>query len=345
MKVAVIGATGYGGAELVRFLQNHPYITLHSVHATSLHGKRLADVYRHMDKIVDHRLSEAHLEKLAQAVDIVFLATPSKVAAKLVPILLEQSVKVIDLSGDFRIKNQTTYEKWYNLEAAPTSLRELAIYGLAEWVDEQITDTHLIANPGCFPTAILLGLAPLVKQKMIDESSIIIDAKTGASGAGKGLSQANHFSDTNENIKPYRINNHQHTPEIEQQLKEWNPKIKPITFTPHLVPMTRGIMATMYATVKRTTTTEQLIDLYQETYKDNFFIRIKSKGKFPHTKEVYGSNFCDIGVTFDERTNRITVVSVIDNLVKGASGQAIQNMNKILGLQEQTGLEMMPVYP
>jgi len=345
MKIAIIGATGYGGAELVRLLHRHPLVSIHSIHATSLHGEALANSYPHMQTMVGHRLEPVDIEKITNEVDIVFTATPSGVSAKLAPEFIQKGVKVIDLSGDFRITNREMYKQWYGLEAANDSILKQAVYGLTEWVETDLTETQLISNPGCYPTSVLLGLAPLVKNNYIDETSIIIDAKTGVSGAGKGLSAATHFSETNDNFKIYKVNEHQHTPEIEQMLNSWNSDVNTVTFTTHLAPMTRGIMATMYGTAKSSTTTKKLVQLFKETYKDNYFVRIREEGDFPSTKEVYGSNFCDIGVTYDKRTNRITVVSVIDNLVKGASGQAIQNMNKMLGIDEKTGLDLMPVFP
>ncbi|MGM8212398.1 N-acetyl-gamma-glutamyl-phosphate reductase [Virgibacillus sp. W0430] len=345
MKVAIIGATGYGGAELIRILHKHPHVSIHSIHSTRLQGKSIEASYPHMQKVVDLQLDSVNAEKLASEVDLVFTATPSGVSTKLAPVFMEQNVKVIDLSGDFRLTNQTTYEKWYGMEAAEESLLNQAVYGLTEWLDADVANASLIANPGCYPTATLLGIAPLIKNKLIDESSIIIDAKTGVSGAGRGVSGATHYSETNENLKIYKVNAHQHTPEIEQMLYRWNEKSGAVTFSTHLVPMTRGIMATMYATAKEPTTTEQLFDLFNECYANDYFVRIRKKGTYPSTKEVYGSNFCDISLTYDERTNRIMVVSVIDNLIKGASGQAVQNMNKMLQLDERTGLDFMPVFP
>ncbi|MGM8364472.1 N-acetyl-gamma-glutamyl-phosphate reductase [Virgibacillus sp. W0181] len=345
MKVAIIGATGYGGAELVRILHNHPNVSIHSIHATSLLGEQIQASYPHMQNVVDLQLDSVDAEKLASQVDLVFTATPSGVSAKLAPVFLEQNVKVIDLSGDFRITDRQAYEAWYGLEAADENLLNQAIYGLTEWLDGDVSDAKLIANPGCYPTAVLLGLAPLAKQKMIDEKTIIIDAKTGVSGAGRGVSGATHFAETNENLKIYKVNAHQHTAEIEQLLHRWNENIDVVTFSTHLVPMTRGIMSTMYATATNEVTTEQLFNLYKESYQDHPFVRIRKQGTYPSTKEVYGSNFCDISLTYDQRTNRIMVVSVIDNLIKGASGQAVQNMNKMIQLDEKTGLDFMPVYP
>lgn len=345
MKVAIIGATGYGGAELVRILRNHPHVSIHSIHASSLYGEPLAYSYPHMQTLVDERLQEVNIEQLANEVDLVFTATPSGVARDIAPQFIEKGVKVIDISGDFRIKDRDAYKTWYGIDAADENLLNEAVYGLTEWIDVDISEARLIANPGCFPTSVLLGLLPLVKEDVIEENSIIVDAKTGVSGAGKGLSPATHYAETNDNFKIYKVNQHQHTPEIEQGLRKWNEHINPITFSTHLAPMTRGIMATMYANAKQPMSEKQVVELFKEQYKNDFFVRVHNEGNFPTTKEVYGSNFCDIGVTYDERTGRITVVSVIDNLVKGASGQAVQNMNKLLRIDEKIGLDFMPVYP
>lgn len=345
MKIAIIGATGYGGAELIRILHKHPQVSIHSIHATSLLGESICESYPHMQSVVDYKLDSVDTDKIASEVDLVFTATPSGVASKIAPKFLEKNVKVIDLSGDYRITNQETYEKWYGIEAADENLLNQAVYGLTEWLEADLSKVALVANPGCYPTAALLGLAPLIKNKLINGNSIIIDAKTGVSGAGRGTSSATRFSETNENLKIYKVNGHQHSPEIEQVLSSWDPDIGAITFTTHLIPMTRGIMTTMYATASKEVTIEQLFNLYQESYKDNYFVRIRKQGTFPSTKEVSGSNFCDISLSYDERTNRIMVVSVIDNLIKGAAGQAVQNMNKMLQLDEKTGLDFMPVYP
>lgn len=345
MKIAIIGATGYGGVELTRILRHHPEVTIHSFHSSSQQGKRMIDSYPHVQDVVTNTLVDIDVEKIAKETDIVFLGTPSGVATKLVPQLLNYDLKVIDLSGDFRFKDRTIYEEWYKKEAGDDQLLEEAIYGLTEWLDEELTNKKLISNPGCYPTAALLGLAPLVKNNLIDVNSIIIDAKSGVSGAGRSASPVTHFSEMNDNLKIYKVNEHQHIPEIEQSLLNWNDEVGPITFSTHLIPMTRGIMTTMYATATSETNIDALFDLYHESYKDDYFVRIRERGTYPSTREVYGSNFCDLSLTYDERTNRIMVVSVIDNLMKGAAGQAVQNMNKMLGLNEQTGLEFIPVYP
>lgn len=345
MKVAIIGATGYGGVELVKLLENHPEVTLHSLHTSSQEGKTINESYPHLTAIIEKDLEQIDIKKITSEVDLVFTSTPTGVSRKLVPELLNEGVRVVDLSGDYRLKDSKQYEKWYGLDAGDENVLKSAVYGLTEWVTEDLAKAQFVSNPGCFPTSVLLGLAPVVRNKMIDEHSIIIDAKTGASGAGRGLSAATHFSDTNENIKIYRVNEHQHLPEIEQTLTAWNENIEAVTFSTHLVPMTRGIMSTMYVQATEETNEADLFALYNEVYEDNYFVRVRNSGSYPSTKHVAGSNFCDISLAYDERTKRITIVSVIDNLVKGAAGQAVQNMNKMFGLEETTGLKITPVYP
>ncbi|HLQ73042.1 MAG TPA: N-acetyl-gamma-glutamyl-phosphate reductase [Bacillota bacterium] len=345
MKVAIIGATGYGGVELVKLLQFHPEVTLHSIHTSSQEGKTINESYPHLTRIIEKDLTEIDVKKIASEVDLVFTSTPTGVSRKLVPDLLAEGVRVVDLSGDYRLKDGKQYKEWYDLEPGDQATIDAALYGLTEWVTEDMTDVAFVSNPGCFPTSVLLGLAPVVQENLIEEHSIIIDAKTGASGAGRGLSAATHFSDTNENIKIYRVNEHQHIPEIEQTLATWNKGIEAVTFSTHLVPMTRGIMSTMYVQAKEDVNEEQLFNLYNDIYKDDYFVRVRQAGQYPSTKEVAGSNFCDISLAYDERTKRITIITVIDNLVKGAAGQAVQNMNRMFGLDETTGLKIAPVYP
>lgn len=345
MKVAIIGATGYGGAELARILHQHPNVSIHSFHTSSQEGMAMRESYPHLQGILEHKLEAIDPEKIAAEVDLVFTATPSGISSKLVPELLKHNLKVIDLSGDYRLQNQADYKKWYKLEPGDQDILKEAVYGLTEWVETDLTQVQFVSNPGCFPTAVLLGLAPLVKNECIDAKSIIIDAKTGVSGAGRGLSAATHFSETNENVKIYKVNEHQHIPEIEQALSKWNKDVKAVTFSTHLVPMTRGIMATMYVNATKAINMKELLALYKESYQDNYFVRLREQGIFPSTKEVCGSNFCDISLAYDERTNRITIVSVIDNLMKGAAGQAVQNMNVMFGLDEKAGLEFVPAYP
>ncbi|WP_099156866.1 N-acetyl-gamma-glutamyl-phosphate reductase [Virgibacillus ndiopensis] len=345
MKIAIIGATGYGGAELIRILNMHPEVSIHSIHSSSQQDKPIQKSYPHLESIVEQNLKGIDPEKIASDVELVFTATPSGISSKLVPKLMNKGLKVIDLSGDYRLKDTSVYTKWYKKEAGDEYWLQEAVYGLTEWIEEDIAEKKLIANPGCYPTAVLLGLAPLVKNNLIDPSSIIIDAKSGVTGAGRNASTITHYPEMNDNLKIYKVNEHQHTPEIEQVLSGWNAAVSPITFSTHLTPMTRGLMATMYANVTKEINIEQLVALYQDSYQDAFFVRVKEQGIFPSTKEVYGSNFCDISLDYDHRTNRVMVVSVIDNLMKGAAGQAVQNMNKMLGIDEKTGLHFVPVYP
>ncbi|EEL86276.1 N-acetyl-gamma-glutamyl-phosphate reductase [Bacillus cereus] len=344
MKVAIIGATGYGGIELIRLLEQHPYFSIASLHSFSQVGEFITNVYPHFRNILVHTLQEIDAEKIEKEAEIVFLATPAGVSAELTPKLLAVGLKVIDLSGDFRMKDPLTYEQWYKRAAAKEEVLRKAVYGLSEWKRSEIQNANLIANPGCFATAALLAILPLVRSGMIEEDSIIIDAKSGVSGAGKTPTTMTHFPELYDNLHIYKVNEHQHVPEIEQMLAEWNRETKPITFSTHLIPISRGIMVTLYAKVKREMEIEQLQKLYEETYERSTFIRIRAQGEFPSPKEVRGSNYCDMGIAYDERTGRVTVVSVIDNMMKGAAGQAIQNANIVAGLEETTGLQHMPLY-
>ncbi len=345
MKVAIIGGTGYGAVELLRFLDNHPYVEVASIISHSNSGTELSTTYPHIIEIADRQMDSLDIEVLAQTIDLVFFATPSNVSKNIIPSLLEKGIKCIDLSGDFRLKQPEEYEKWYQSTPAPQEVVNQATYGLSEIYPEQIKNATLIANPGCYPTATLLGLMPVIKQEFINNQTIIIDAKTGVSGAGRSLSLNVHFSEMNENFKAYKLGEHKHIPEIEQLLKnEANTSLQ-VIFTPHIVPMTRGIMSTIYVDLKDYKTTRELVDLYKDYYSDHPFVRVRPEGTIPSTKEVYGSNYCDIGLYADERTGKLTIISVIDNLVKGASGQAIQNMNIMNGWDVTTGLKNIPIYP
>ncbi|KXY08618.1 N-acetyl-gamma-glutamyl-phosphate reductase [Bacillus wiedmannii] len=344
MKVAIIGATGYGGIELIRLLEQHPYFSIASLHSFSQVGECITNVYPHLRNILVHTLQEINAEEIEKEAEIVFLATPAGVSAELTPKLLAVGLKVIDLSGDFRMKDPFIYEQWYKRAAAKEEVLSEAVYGLSEWKKSEIQNANLIANPGCFATASLLAILPLVRSGMIEEDSIIIDAKSGVSGAGKTPTTMTHFPELYDNLRIYKVNEHQHVPEIEQMLAEWDRETKPITFSTHLIPISRGIMVTLYAKVKREMEIEQLQKLYEETYEQSDFIRIRTQGEFPSPKEVRGSNYCDMGIAYDERTGRVTVVSVIDNMMKGAAGQAIQNANIVAGLEETTGLQHMPLY-
>ncbi|SMQ65791.1 N-acetyl-gamma-glutamyl-phosphate reductase [Bacillus sp. OV166] len=345
MKAAIIGGTGYGSIELIRLIQKHPHLKIGSVVSNSQAGARFSDIYPHLSDIVDQPLESFDADALGENNDIVFLATPSSVSSNLVPSLLNSGVKCIDLSGDFRLRSTEEYESWYKHKPADEKYLQLASYGLSEIYAEEIKTANLIANPGCYPTATTLGLIPILKTNLADETSIIIDAKSGVSGAGRGLSLTAHYSEINENLKAYKLGAHQHIPEIEQVLSDESGSPITVTFTTHLVPMTRGIMCTMYVNLTEEISSKKIIDLYKQFYQDSHFIRVRPEGNIPSTKEVAGSNFCDIGLHVDERTNRLTIISVIDNLVKGAAGQAIQNVNLMNGWDERTGLTDIPMYP
>ncbi|MEK4523168.1 N-acetyl-gamma-glutamyl-phosphate reductase [Psychrobacillus sp. FSL W7-1493] len=343
MKVGIIGATGYGGLELVRFLHNHPEVEVVDLFSSSEQGIHFSDKYSHLMNIHDQPLLEIESDRLAEY-DVLFTSTPSGVSSTLLPQLIGKKPKLIDLSGDFRLKDLAAYEQWYKKSPAPAAAVEQSVYGLTEWNTPAIAEAQLIANPGCYPTAVLLSLLPLIKGNLIDANHLIIDAKSGISGAGNKPSQMTHYSETNENTAIYKLHGHQHIPEIEQAIQMFANQSAPITFTTHLVPMTRGILATSYAPVNAGITEADLVNALQETYAGHPFVRIiKETNKFG-TNQVYGSNYCDIHVKVDSRTNRATIVSVIDNLVKGAAGQAIQNMNVQFNLNQTTGLSLVPLF-
>lgn len=343
MKVALVG-TGYSSAELIRLLLRHPLVELTKVFTHSQGGKELIDLYPHLISIADFTLDDLEMEDFPSDLDLIFLGTPAGVSGKLTPKLIERGLKVIDLSGDFRLEDSSEFERWYHL-GAPSKPATKPIYGLSEIYRNQIKEAELIANPGCYPTATLLALIPALKKGMISAQGIIIDAKSGVSGAGRGVSQSLLYSEVNENLKAYKVGNHQHIPEIEQELGRIKKEKVQVTFIPHLVPMTRGILVTIYAKQNQEIDREDILRYYKEFYRDDPFIRIREPGSYPATKEVYGSNYCDIGIHVDERSGNIIFFAAIDNLVKGAAGQAIQNMNLMLGLREETGLMQIPLYP
>ena len=345
MKVAIIGATGYGGAELIRIIHQHKYIQQYSLYSSSQSGMKISESYPQFNGVDEQKLQEINVSEIVAKHDIIFMATPSGISRKLTPEIIDAGGKVIDLSGDFRFKDPHIYEKWYGHEAAPVAVLEQAVYGLTELNREQVKTASLIANPGCYPTATILGLYPLLKNVEVAKDTIIIDAKSGASGAGRKASQSINYCEVNENFRIYKVNQHQHIPEIEQTLQVANEHIGSIKFNTHLVPMTRGIMATIYVKPDQNVTEAELNELYHTTYESEKFVRVRQVGHFPATKEVYGSNYCDIAITLDERTGWITIVSVIDNLMKGAAGQAIQNLNVMYGFEEDCGLHSLPVFP
>lgn len=346
MKVGIIGANGYGGAELIRLLHNHPKVTLELLVSNSTQGQSIVDQYAHIHNILEMSLEKLDKDAIGKRVDILFFATPAGVTKDLAPFFMDIGITCIDLSGDFRLTNGEIYEQWYNKEAAVPEYLDQAVYGLPEVYRESIKNNNFISNPGCYPTAAILGIIPVLQAGLLNpDGTIIVDGKTGVSGAGRKPSQGTLFSEINENTKAYKISSHQHTPEIEQVISAIHGDSLQMTFTPHLVPMTRGILCTTYLPLNKKLSYDELFNLYNETYQSEPFVRVRPGGTFPTTKEVYGSNYCDIGVTVDPRTNLAIVVSVIDNLVKGAAGQAVQNMNLFYNWNERTGLDTIPVYP
>ncbi|MEH6942364.1 N-acetyl-gamma-glutamyl-phosphate reductase [Bacillus sp. JJ722] len=344
MNVSIIGATGYSGLELIRILDNHPHFNIVSLHSSSKAGQYIHEENPHLMHI-NQVLEPIDPIEIAKKGSIVFLATPAGVSTELTPQFIEAGVKVVDLSGDLRLEDPETYKHWYQKEAASMDTLSKAVYGLSEWNEDHIKGAQVIANPGCYPTAALLSLAPLCQMNWCKPNSIIIDAKSGVSGAGRSPSLNTMYSELNENFKIYKVHQHQHIPEIEQQLHKWQDDITTVEFNTHLVPMIKGIMTTTYVQLKENVTTKQLIDLYKETYQNHPFVRIMLEGQYPCTKQVAGSNFCDIGVSMNERTRRVTIVAVIDNLVKGAAGQAVQNANILSGYEQTAGLKQVPQYP
>ena len=345
IKAGIIGATGYAGAEIVRLLMGHPEAEIKWYGSRSYIDQRYADIYRNMFQIVEDICKDDNLDKLAEEVDVIFTATPQGFCASVINEEILSKVKVIDLSADFRIKDVAIYEKWYGIEhKSPEYIKE-AVYGLCEINREDIKKARLVANPGCYTTCSILSLYPLVKEGLIDPSTIIIDAKSGTSGAGRGAKVDNLFCEVNENMKAYGVATHRHTPEIEEQLGYAAGQEIVLNFTPHLVPMNRGILVTAYASLKEKVSYETVKAAYDKYYEKEKFVRVLEKDVCPQTKWVEGSNYVDVNFKIDERTGRVIVMGALDNLVKGAAGQAVQNMNLVFGLDESTGLDLVPMFP
>lgn len=343
IKVGIIGATGYAGSELVRLITQHPKAELVTMTSQSYAGQEYKEVYSNYSHL-DYVCEEEHIEEMAEKCDVIFLALPHGVASKKINADILSKTKIIDLGADFRIQDVDVYEKWYTTHYAKDILPE-AVYGLCEINRDKIKGKRIVANPGCYTSCSILSLYPLVKEGMIDLSSIIIDAKSGATGAGRGLSLGNHYCELNESVKAYKVASHRHTPEIEEQLSIAAGQDIVLNFTPHLIPMDRGILATCYATLNKKYTYDDIRKAYEKHYGNEHFIRLTKEGVFPETKWVKGSNFVDIGFTVDERTNRVIVIGALDNLFKGAAGQAVQNMNIIMGIEETTGIDYVPIFP
>ena len=345
IKAGIIGATGYAGAELVRLLLGHKEVEIKWYGSRSYVDQAYASVYQNMFQLVDEKCLDDNMEAMADQVDVIFTATPQGLCASLVNENILNKVKIIDLSADFRIKDVNVYEKWYGIEHKAPQYIEEAVYGLCEVNREKIKQARIIANPGCYPTCSFLSIYPCVKEGLIDPNTIIIDAKSGTSGAGRGAKVDNLFCEVNENIKAYGVAGHRHTPEIEEQLSYAAGEPVLINFTPHLVPMQRGILVTAYASLKKDVTYEEVKAVYDKYYDKEYFVRVLNKDVCPQTRWVEGSNFVDVNFKIDPRTKRIIMMGAMDNLVKGAAGQAVQNMNLLFGLDEKTGLQMALLFP
>lgn len=337
IKTAVLGATGYAGIELVRILSGHPEASIEILGSQRFAGKPVSEVYENFAHVLETECEKLDLDRVAEC-DVAFTALPHGASKDVIPSLIERGLKVIDLSGDFRYDDVKVYEKWYKQEHSSPELLAESVYGLPELYRDKIKKARLIGNPGCYTTCSILGAYPLLNSGIGNSENIIVDAKSGVTGAGRGIALPYHFCECTENTKAYKVATHRHTSEIEQELSKAAGKEVMISFTPHLIPQKRGILSTIYINLNKKCTTEEIVELYKEFYKGEYFIRVKEAGKLPETKHVAGSNFVDIGVVVDERLNRAVVVSAIDNIFKGAAGQAVQNMNLMFGLDEKTGI-------
>jgi N-acetyl-gamma-glutamyl-phosphate reductase len=344
MKVGIIGASGYTGQELVRILASHPKVEITVATSERFAGSAIDEIFPSLKGLIDIRLSKLSIKRVVQESDLIFTALPHGQSMDVVAECINGGKKVIDLSADFRLQDKDLYERWYGKHSCPDLLAE-AIYGLPELYRDQIQRAQLVANPGCYPTGVILALAPLLEAGMIAPSGIVVDAKSGVSGAGRNPSLTNLFCEVGEGLRAYSVAKHRHAPEMEQELSARAGEEVPILFVPHLIPINRGILSTSYARAAGDLTTEQAYEVYQGRYSDEPFIRLSSPGTFPSTMEVRGSNYCDLGVMVNDASGQIIVISAIDNLVKGASGQAVQNMNIMCGFPEAMGLGQVPLAP
>lgn len=348
IRAGIIGATGYAGGELARLLLQRDDVEIKWFGSKSYIGQDYTSIYQNMYQLTDAVCRSDDMEQMAEEVDVIFTATPQGLCASLVNEEILSKAKVIDLSADFRIKDVSVYEQWYQLKHAAPELIQEAVYGLPEINREKIKSARLIANPGCYPTCTFLSVYPLAKEGLIDLSTLIVDAKSGTSGAGRGAKTANLYCEVNESIKAYGVASHRHTPEIEEQLSYAAGKPVTINFTPHLVPMDRGILVTAYASLTedaKKLSAEEIKEIYQQYYKEERFVRVLKDDTCPETRWVKGSNFVDVNIKIDPRTNRAVIMGAMDNMVKGAAGQAIQNMNLMFGLPEDRGLRLAPMFP
>lgn len=343
-RVGIVGATGYTGLELLRLLLRHPGVTLTTLTSQKYAGQPIDRVFPSLSGSVDLRCEELSVDRIAEKTDFIFTAVPHKTAMETVPLFYEAGKRVVDLSADFRFQDPAIYEAYYQKHTCPHLLRE-AVFGLPELHRQGIRTAKIVGNPGCYPTGALIGLIPLIKKEVISAEGIVVDSKSGTSGAGRDVVLESLFCEVNEGVKAYKIFQHRHLPEIEGELSRLAGRKIKVTFVPHLIPMDRGILSTLYVTLSQRMTTDEALELYHEFYRNEPFVRICPKGKVPSTKDVRGSNYCDLGLSVKEEDGRMVVVTAIDNLVKGASGQAVQNMNIMLGFPETMGLEVLPLFP
>lgn len=344
LKAAIFGASGYTGQELTRILLGHPQVQLVAVTSRRFADLAVAEVFPSLYGLTELRYQNSSPEAIAGICDVVFLALPHGVSMSVAPVFIAAGKKVIDLSADYRLRDLTTYETWYAKHSSAQILKD-AVYGIPELYRLKIKDAKLVANPGCYPTSIILGLAPALKNKLLDVATIIADSASGVSGAGRDPQTGSLFCEVDGGFKAYKVGKHRHTPEIEQELSAIAGKKFAITFTPHLLPVKRGILSTIYATVKKDIKLPEIHELYASFYAEEKFVRVCPAGSYPNISSVAGSNYCDIGIAHDLRTNRLIIIAAIDNLIKGAAGQAVQNMNIICSLEEDAGLKTAPLYP
>lgn len=344
INTAVFGASGYTGQELIRILSGHPEVNLIAVTSRRFAGKDVSEIFPSLQGITSLKYRNAAPEDIAQIADVVFLALPHGVSMEIAPVFLQAGKKVIDLSADYRLRDVLIYEKWYAKHSSAALLAD-AVYGIPELYRLDIRRAKLVANPGCYPTSIILGLAPALKNDLLDVGTIIADSASGVSGAGREPQTGSLFCEVEGGFKAYKVGKHRHTPEIEQELNRLAGKKFAISFTPHLLPAKRGILSTIYASLKKDISIADFHSLYSSFYAGEKFVRLSPVGSFPNISSVCGSNFCDIGLAVDQRTKRIIIISAIDNLVKGAAGQAVQNMNIVCNWNEDTGLTIAPLYP
>jgi N-acetyl-gamma-glutamyl-phosphate reductase len=344
VKVAVFGASGYAGLELMRLLARHPRVELTYLTSREYQGRPVDSVFPALARIVDQVFVPPDPQATAAAAEVVFLAVPHQTAMAVVPPLLAAGLRVVDLSADFRFRDQAVYEAWYQPHSAPELLKE-AVYGLPELHRQKIRKARLVGNPGCYPTCVILGLAPLIKGRLVFPDSLIADCKSGVSGAGRGASLTTSYCEATDSIRAYKVAEHRHAPEMEQELSLLAGQAARITFTPHLTPMSRGILGTLYAQVVKPLTDDHIHKVFRAFYREQPFVRLQAPGTWPSTQQVRGSNYCDIGFKVDRERGRVIVVTAIDNITRGAAGQAVANFNLMMGFPEQQGLDLVPLVP